>query len=88
MYKLFIMIIMVLLLSGCETSSTEVKYDSMPPELSDCKTFYIRRGLNSITVMRCPGSTTSTTYSTGKTSNTTVTIDGITYIKESNGTKR
>jgi hypothetical protein len=36
----------------------------------------------SITVVRCPGSTTSTTYPVGKRTETVVVIDSVEYVKK------
>lgn len=67
---------LIALLSGCENSYEEANFPARPPELQDCKIYYLENeGGNTITVVRCPNSDTSTTYRQGKTVRTTVVID-------------
>lgn len=77
------------LLAGCNENdppkkgiSYEVtnRYD-MPAGLSGC-TVYLVEGnsfATNLSVMRCPNSTTSTTYASGKTHKTVIVVDGIEY---------
>ena len=68
------------IISGCTNSAKEVIYPVMPPELKDCKIFVLdKEDGRSITVMRCPNSTTSSTYTEGKTLKTTIVVDGVEY---------
>lgn len=84
--KIFFFFI-VLFLSACSNSASEVHYQAMPDGLKDCVVYYIsdERAQN-ITVMRCPNSTTSTNYTvqSGKTTThkTTIVVDGVEYIKK------
>lgn len=70
-----------LLLIGCSPRATTINFPVIPPELADCKFFSLYEGElgANITVARCPNSTTSTTYNSGKKSKTTVVIDGVEY---------
>lgn len=68
---------------SCEPYYKELKFGVLPDELKDCKTFYLSsEDGNTITVMRCPNSTTSSTYRVGKHTATTVVIDGVEYVKK------
>lgn len=67
---------LIALLSGCEASYKEANFPARPPELQDCKIYYLEdEDVNQITVVRCPNSDTSTTYKHGKATRTTVVID-------------
>lgn len=70
-------------LVACEPTTRETSQDYvLPPELQDCKAYYLRdTNGSSLTVMRCPNSTTATQKVKGKTSIKTVVIDGVTYTK-------
>ena len=77
-----------ILLTGCvETRTEEVrnKY-SMPDELKDCRMFDMESQTSQdIIVVRCPNSTTSTSYSyqSGKSRHErrSVVIDGVTFVE-------
>lgn len=92
--KIFITIVvlvMVMILFGCDNSPKEFtnKYE-LPDELSDCTIHQIYgtdTSARKLTVVRCPNSQTSTTKkeSCGKNctrSKTTVVIDGVEYEKK------
>lgn len=82
--KHFLIILTGFLLIGCtpETTDQSGKY-ILNNELADCKIFNMRSsGGITITVARCPNSTTSTTYSSGKTTHTTIVVDGVEYVKK------
>ena len=66
---------LAVLAAGCQPSVETAKYP-LPAELQDCKLFKLSDGLNSITVVRCPNSTTSTNYREGKSDRTSVVVDG------------
>nr|WP_200563205.1 hypothetical protein [Paraburkholderia aspalathi] len=66
---------LAVLAAGCGPSVSTPSYP-LPPELSDCKLYKLSDGLDSITVARCPNSTTSTTYREGKSDHTAVVVDG------------
>ena len=80
MLKLSALAVAALMLAGCGPSSVITNYP-MPPELSDCSQYRLRDGDlgTTIVVVRCPNSTTSTTYPVGKSRSTTVVIDGVEY---------
>ena len=68
------------IVAGCGNSAKEIIYPVLPPELKDCKIFYLTKESGSaITVMRCPNATTSTSYTAGKTKVTTIVVDGVEY---------
>lgn len=75
------------LLSGCmQPSGHQVQYEIVPPELSDCKFYKLASSdgkLSTITVVRCPNSTTSTTFKLNKSPTATVVlIDGKQYVEK------
>ena len=81
--KKLIVILSVVVLAGCTDRARIVNFSAMPPELLDCKVYAISNSNGEhITVMRCPNSTTSTTYPSGKTTKSTIVIDGETYEKK------
>ena len=56
---------------------------NLPEGLKDCKIYGIQNGNSiSLSVVRCPNSTVSTTYKSGKTTTTTVVIEGKKYVSE------
>lgn len=80
----------VLTLSACgKVEGVPTTFPVMPDELKDCKAFFLSRsandasvngpGASELTVLRCPMSTTTTTYKSGKTTRTVVVIDGQEY---------
>lgn len=63
-----------------ETTTTYI----LPQELKDCRTYHITGKDGSwMRVMRCPNSSTATTSKAGKSTLTTVVIDGIKYAPSS-----
>ena len=80
--KLLMIIIGVIMLTGCEPSYEEKtqNFTQLPVELKDCKFYYVSSNTGSnLNIVRCPNSTVSTTYKSGKTTTTTVVIDGKNY---------
>jgi hypothetical protein len=79
----YILLLLVLVLAGCGPAEyKEQHFSQMPPELKDCKTYYITEGNGGgITVMRCPEATTSVNKQEGKVKKTYVVIDGKAYEK-------
>ncbi len=83
------LVLVAILLTGCvETRTEEVqgKYN-LPDELRDCQMFDMEsKSSQDIIVVRCPNSTTSTSYSyqSGKTHHDrrSVVIDGVTFIED------
>ncbi len=80
--RLALSVAIACLLSACDPSAKQVAFPVLPNELKDCTFHYISDGNYGITVARCPNSTTSTTYLSGKTARTTVVIDGVEYTKK------
>jgi hypothetical protein len=70
-----------LVLGGCKAETEDKTSDYLlPMELSDCKVYQMSNAAGaSMFIVRCPNSATATTYRSGKTNKTTLTIDGITY---------
>lgn len=73
-----------LLITGCAPnaidSAQELQFPSMPEELADCRVYYVtNRNYNVMTVVRCPLSATTVKTPNGRSSRTTVTIDGVEY---------
>lgn len=65
-----VLFIVALSLVGCSPSATEetAKFTVMPEGLKDCKIYRITpTGGDSLNVVRCPLSNTTTSYSSGKT---------------------
>ena len=80
--KLLMVIIGVIMLTGCEPSyeNKTQNFTVLPDELKDCKFYNVRSNTGSnLNIVRCPNSQTSTTYSVGKSTATTVVIDGKNY---------
>ena len=77
-----ILLIMFFWCTGCSPEAKQKTYSAMPPELADCKVYFISEGFaDHMTVIRCPNSTTSVTKQEGKTKRTYVVIDGKAYEK-------
>lgn len=78
MKKIITIILCVFLLTGCDPKSTDTTSTyKLPPQLSNCKVFQLTNSHGGIvTALVCPNSTTSTTYSSGKTTATVVTFNG------------
>lgn len=71
-----ILLCVLLAITGCTPSASQLDFSVLPDELKDCKFFYLRDGSgNNITVARCPNSTTSV-VSGGKHKRTSITIEG------------
>jgi hypothetical protein len=82
--KTLIPIVITTLLLGCSQPHTEFSsYQNSlesDPMFKDCIAKKVSNSYNSIVVIRCPVSTTTTYYKVGKNpSQTSVVIDGITY---------
>ena len=81
MKKLFAMIVVCIMLTGCDDPHVRTAIAmgtavNMVSDLKDCKTYRVSDGLNSMYIVRCSNSTTSTVIP-GKTPVHTVTIDTI-----------
>ena len=83
--KSLMVVLGVVILTGCEPSYEEKtqNFTILPDELKDCKFYSVRSNTGSnLDIVRCPNSTTSTPYKSGKTTATTVVIDGKKYVSE------
>jgi hypothetical protein len=81
MFKIVLLSLIVITMTGCRPSSSTSAWQSNiddTPALKDCQAVALESGLNMLTVIRCPNSTT-TTKTSGKFSKTSVVIDGIVY---------
>ena len=75
----YLFIIGLLALAGCRPDARPKHYPILPEELKDCKFFRLTDGDGaSITVARCPNSTTTVRQS-DKPGTTSVIIDGKEY---------
>lgn len=67
-----VIVILVLMITACSKETKNISERYQPPEeLSDCKVYRMRsEGGNAITLVRCPNSSTTTSYtrSSGKSS--------------------
>lgn len=70
-----------LLVLGCSRTKEATPNYELPREMSDCRIYEVcyTDGNDCIIAVRCPNSTTSTTYTVGKSTATVVTIDGVEY---------
>lgn len=67
-------------LTGCSDRATEMRFPVLPTELKDCKIFRLsNREGDAINVARCPNSTTTTEYSSGKAKVNSIVVDGVEY---------
>ena len=74
--KKLIMTFVVVCLVGCEKSTEEISGTfNMPEELKDCKMYKLSKGMINVFVVRCPQSSTSTTYNCGKTTCSSMTVE-------------
>lgn len=81
--KKFLILAATVLMVGCEPSNeTRTDEFKLPDYLSDCTiTKLVDKNTAIFTVVRCPNSSTSTTYMNGRSSQTSVVIDGQKYVK-------
>ena len=72
-----VLLCMLLVLAGCSPSASVRDFPILPDELKDCKFFRLKdaHGNPSITVARCPNSTT-TVINGDKHKTTAVVVDG------------
>ena len=80
---LILTVLATLLLTGCEQGLHDVKDLKKVPGLEDCTYYSLTPGgsTSSIQVVRCPNSSTTTTYASGKTKRNVVVIDGVEYVQ-------
>lgn len=76
-----LLVVTSLMLGGCKAETTEHTQEYvLPAELQDCKVYSLHStGNEFIRIVRCPNSTTSATYTSGKRQATTIVVDGIEY---------
>lgn len=75
----YVLILIVALLAACSPSAQVKSYPVLPEALLDCTFYRLTDGEGgSITVARCPNSSTTVRQS-DKAGTTTVVIDGVTY---------
>ena len=82
MIKFITTIAIISFLLGCTPETEEIgnKYD-IPKELSDCVFLKMRdTNASEIIVVRCPNSTTSVNYTSGKTTRSVIVVDGVEYV--------
>ena len=82
MIKFITAITIISFLLGCtpKTKNIESNYD-IPEELSDCVFLNMRdTKASEIKVVRCPNSTTSVNYASGKTTQSVIVVDGVEYV--------
>lgn len=72
-----LILVLLLLLVGCERTTKDATTNFiLPTGMEDCKVYSMSNGRGIyITVVRCPNSSTSTSYSCGKTTCNASVID-------------
>ena len=71
----FILLCVLLAITGCTPSASQLDFSVLPDGLKDCKFFYLRDGSGTnITVARCPNSATSV-VSGGKSKRTSIAVE-------------
>ncbi len=78
MKNLLMVIALAFILVGCDSSGERTNNYELPQGLSDCHIFRVSPdGIGkTLYVVRCPNSTTSTTYNSGKSDTSSVTYIG------------
>lgn len=77
-----LLIVVVAMLFGCTSSVGETTESwKLPKGLEDCKVYDVGYKPNAITMtaIRCPNSTTSVDYNSGKIKKRVITVDGTQY---------
>lgn len=78
MKKTVLLFVTALLLTACTSEVSTSDYTTIAQtdkDLKGCVIKHVSGGLHSIYIARCPNSTTTATWSSGKTRMTSVTID-------------
>jgi len=76
--KLFSLFLTCFFIIGCTEPYHEEKdkfYSVMPEGLEGCRVFYLYAGNDSLNIVRCPNSSTTANYKSGKTTKTVATIE-------------
>ena len=82
--KKTVTVLMLAGLAGCHNGYSESNFPLRPDELKDCYIGELRNETGEhITIARCPNSTTTTNYKSGKTTKATIVVDGVTYEEKS-----
>lgn len=79
--KNIIMLGLVVLLTACENGSKNIDFSqSLPDGFKDCKVVYVyNKDGEGVYLARCPNSTTTVKYNSGKTTRRVITVDGVEY---------
>ncbi len=92
MHKLNLVITLglALAITGCEPETKDIKGRYLvPEELIDCSFNYLYGSDGAaLKVVRCPNSSTSTTYKLDKQFQSTVTVDGVEYVRKENSSEQ
>lgn len=75
MKRIPLILFTIFALVGCDSRTVELHDFVLPEGLKDCKIYFMTDGVRSITVTRCPNSSTSTQYQTGKTTSSVTVIE-------------
>lgn len=79
----YLIALSIILLAGCTPSAQEQTWPILPDGLKDCKFYKLTDdSANTIRVVRCPMSSTTATYKVGKSTQTTVVVDGKEYTQK------
>jgi hypothetical protein len=77
------LVLVASILAGCTPGVETMTYEVLPDDLKDCKFYLLKNSSGDrMRVVRCPNSVTTTTYTSGKSTITTVVIDGVEYIQK------
>lgn len=81
MKKLLAVMMLAAMLSGCSRETEDVTHKFLLPKgLEDCSIYSMSAESGAyLRAVRCPLSTTSSTYEVGKSTQTTIVVDGIEY---------
>lgn len=75
MKRISLILLTIFALAGCESRTTELHDFILPEGLKDCKIYFMTNGVNHVTITRCPNSSTSTEYKTGKTTSSSAVVE-------------
>ena len=81
---------LALAITGCEPETKDIKGKYLvPEELIDCSFNYLYGSDGAaLKIVRCLNSSTSTTYKLGRHSQSTVTVDGVEYVRKENSSEQ
>ena len=75
MFKILSVLVLSAMMVGCEDSSKTLRPEALPSGLSDCAFYELQVTGRRLNVVRCPNSSTSTTYKVGKATNSTTVVE-------------